>query len=110
MLMPKPMQLTSVNTPPTTSGGLLRAVSALNCGESPETAMPQTIIQARNSHHGAESSQGASRQQMPLTSNCTDATMPLPQRPARTPPTAQPSAPPPMAAKASQDTVGDDGV
>ncbi len=46
MEIAKPMLLVSVSTLPTACGGALRAVRVENCGESPETVMPQSTSQA----------------------------------------------------------------
>ncbi len=66
--------------------GALAAVSALNCGESPDTVAPHQSSQAPHSGSGASSIHGASRPHRPLLASWKPAT--------RAPPMRRTSAPP----------------
>ena len=92
------MQFTSVNTLPTWARGALVAVSALNCGESPDTVAPHSKIQNPQAHSGASSSHGETSAHAPLQASCAAAMRALPKRRANTPPATQLSVPTAMPA------------
>ncbi len=101
----KPMLLTSVSTLPSSARGALAAVSALNCGESPDTVVPHSSSQGAHNQSGASSSQGATSPQAPLQASCTPATWAPPKCRASTPPPTQPNAPTAIAANTHHEAV-----
>ena len=52
MVIENPIQLTMVRADPTRSCGAVLATRVENCGESPDTTIPQKMITAKNKSAG----------------------------------------------------------
>ena len=89
----KPMALTKVSTLPTIARGALAAVSALNCGESPDTVAPHHSSQAPPPTAAPRAARGASNPHRPLLASWKAATREPPTRRASAPPATQATPP-----------------
>ncbi|MDT4872746.1 hypothetical protein FQZ97_1079480 [compost metagenome] len=96
-VMANPMQFWIASAPPTASGGHALAASAENCGESATTEAPHAISSTRSAGAGSSRQPSAKiRPQAPDNARAPMATLALPRRWERTPPSKAPSAPTPI--------------
>jgi hypothetical protein len=88
-----PILFTRVSPDPTKSLGADKAIIVENCGESPDTVMPQKIKKDRNTKEDELNIMGDIKQQHPEQNSCIKATFALPTFLDIMPPRIQPTLP-----------------